>query len=313
MLSVIIPYAEKGNLQQAVDSIPVQGNEYEIIVVATGPGSNATRSLNTDKRALKIIASAKAGTAAAMNTGLMAASGEYILYLDPYSIVGENYLPPMIAHLEKNNDCDACYGDHGLYDITAPFNKDKLVADKRYPLYSDGTRYAREHLANYFGGNYIPQGCIVWRKDFLLRRKGHNEELTSDYNTELFVRSIFNGLRITAIDDKALVYVNANDPENGCPASMLDTGHMRQVLKNRKKMFGDLKKYSFEEDELFLALSTYLFDCWKQLRHAEPELAIDFVEFAKRVCWPIPVSGGLSYRLLARLLGPVKATELLFP
>ncbi len=78
-------------------------------------------------------------------------------------------------------------------------------------------------------------------------------------------------------------------------------------------MFTDLKKYSFEEDECFLALSIYLFSCWKDLRHKHPDLAIDFIEFAKRVCWPVPVKGSLAYKTLSRILGPERATEIMFP
>jgi glycosyltransferase involved in cell wall biosynthesis len=310
MLSIIIPInsstGDNPDLFRPILEALNSGTSTEVIVVHDNTATNMAGQILQSYPTVKVIASNGNGIAAAMNTGLAAASGKYINYLDSASIPDSNYYEAKLSRLERDSNCDACYGSYTLNrqnDSTA--QKHKL-----YPLYTDGTRYAREHMVNYLGGTYMPQSVIVWRKDFLLRRKGHNQELNTNYDEELFVRSIVNGLRITAVKDDTKIKVSSiNIGEN----LQSDEQHLRELLKTRKKMFTDLRKYSFEEDDCFLALGTFLFNKWTELRQTQPDLAIDFLEYGKRVCWPVPVQGSLAYRSLARLLGPEKATEMMFP
>ncbi len=301
MLSIIIPYyTGAGPLQQTLDSLDASLHKGVIIEVIVVDESNAGKLKLP--QGLIVQNNAGKGLSAALNTGLARAGGEYIAYINPGDIVGPGYFAAKILYLEKYSDCDGCYGAYHLTE-----KKDRLTS------YSDSTRYAREHLVNHFSGTFLPQSTLIWRKALLQRRKGHDETVEVEQDIELFVRSVFNGLRTIAIADDTKVQVNSVPGYFSVNTSITEQEKWRQVLKTRKKMFADLRKFSFEEDACFLAMSTYLFECWKVHRHTDKDLSIEFLEFAKKVCWPIPVRGSLSYQLLARMFGPEKATEMKYP
>ncbi len=209
MLSIVIPtYNSSVSIRDTLGPLTdacEAGIVSEIIVADDHSGDNTTDAVTTHYPAVKVLVNSNRGIAAAMNTGLAAATGKYIAYLDAGCIPGRNYFKAKVDLLEKTADCDAVYGVYELFG-----ENDKSKSALKYPLLSDGSRYAREHMINYLGGSYMPQSAIVWRRDFLLRRKGHNEELVSNYNEELFVRSILNGLRITAVNEGVLLKVSAN-------------------------------------------------------------------------------------------------------
>lgn len=314
MLSVIIPtYNREGLLKFTLDSLTAHlhpGVTLEVIVIDDGSTDNTANLIGKYYPEVKLLKNTGKGTPAARNTGLAAATGKYICYLDSDDLIGEQFFAAKIAYLETHADTDACYGTYDYFQSDGPFSKEQIQFKHKYPMYTDSTRYAREHLVNYLGGSYLPANSIVWRREFLLRRRGHDEHMMINQDVELFVRSIFNGLRIIGIDDKTSVFIRKHslDTRVGDPGNASEK--WRQILQLRKRIFADLKKYSFEEDDCFIALSTFLFNYWKMLRHTEPNIAIEYLEFAKKVYWPVPVKGNIGYRLLALLFGPVRATEI---
>jgi len=314
MLSVIIPtYNREGLIQFTLNSLLSHlhpGVNMEIIVIDDGSTDNTLDIINTQYPQVKLLKNKGKGAPAARNTGLAAATGKYITYLDSDDLIGEKFFAAKIAFLEKHSDTDACYGSYDFFLSDDSFTKDQIIFKHKYKMFTDSNRYAREHLINYLGGNYLPPNSIVWRRDFLLKIKGHDESLIINQDVELFVRSIFNGLRIIAIDDNTSVYIRNHSLDNrvGNPAKA--TEKWQQILKIRKRFFADLKKYSFEEDECFMALSNFLFNYWKMLRQSEPAVALEYLEFAKKVYWPVSIKGNAIYRLLGMLVGPVKATEI---
>lgn len=309
MFSVIIPAIGNNNslagLQATVAAVIAQGYITDVTIVADDLNLEIAKQIISQYPLTKMISSGRPGFAVACNTGLAEATGELIAYLQPGDLVDKNYFAGKIEYLRTHSECDACYGQHRY--------SDKSHNAKRYPLYTDSTRYAREHLVNFLSGTYLPQSSIVWRKAYLNRRAGHNEDYAVESDIELFVRSIFHGLRIIAVADDSTI-VLATPPGNMDTATTpAGVENWRQVLRIRKKMFADLRKFSFEEDDCFLALGTFLFDRWMTLRHEHREVAIEFLEFAKKVCWPLPVKGGAIVRLAAMILGPDRAIELLQP
>jgi glycosyltransferase involved in cell wall biosynthesis len=309
MFSIIIPAI--GNdislavLQATVGSVIAQRHITDVIIVADDLNLEKAKQINSQYPVTKMVSSCKPGFASACNAGLAAAGGELISYLQPGDLVDEHYFADKIEYLTTHSECDACYGQHRYTD--------KNHNTKRYPLYTDSTRYAREHLVNFLSGTYLPQSSIVWRKAYLIRRAGHNEDYAVESDIELFVRSIFHGLRIIAVAGESTIAIASVPGYLGTAATLAGVENWRQVLRIRKKMFADLRKFSFEEDDCFLALGTFLFDRWMTLRHEHREVAIEFLEFAKKVCWPLPVKGGAIVRLAAMILGPDRAIELLQP
>lgn len=314
MVSIIIPtYNRRGLIKYTLDSLDAAnhpGMKLEVIVVDDGSTDGVPDFIRENYPSVVLLRNPKKGAASARNTGLAAAKGEYVMYLDSDDLVGRGFFATKVACLDNRPDIDACYGKYEFFEADGEFSKDKIIFRHKYPMYTDSTRYAREHLENYLGGNFLPPNAIIWRRDFLLRRKGHDETLAINQDVEIFVRSIFNGLRLIGMSDDTYVYVRHHSLDDRVGVVKNSDEKWRQILAIRKKFFNDLTKYSFEEDGVKLAMATYLFNHWKMLRHTKPDIAIEYLYFAQKVYWPVPVKGGLPFRILAALLGPVRAAEI---
>ena len=236
------------------------------------------------------------------------ASGKYVMYLDSDDLTGERFFAEKIAFLEKNDQYHACYGEYEFFSADDAFSEKDIIFRYKYPMLS-GEHSARQHLANFLSGNFIPPHAIVWRKSFLEKIKGHDETLTINQDVELFIRAIFNGLRIMAITDGTKAYVRQHEIDKRVGNPRHGSNKWKQILDLRKQIFKDLKVYDLDQAEFHQAMSSYLFNYWRLLRHSDPELAKDFLDFAKSIHWPVQIKGSMPFRFLSAVLGPVNAVE----
>lgn len=109
-VSVVIPCFNQGAyLEEAIDSVLASDyGDYEIIVVDDGSADPATRQLveNLEKPRTRVLLGLNRGVAAARNTGIMQASGEYILPLDADDKISKAYIGKGVKVL----DTDPCIG-----------------------------------------------------------------------------------------------------------------------------------------------------------------------------------------------------------
>lgn len=115
LVSVVIPvYNVEQYLKECVDSVLNQTySDYEIILVDDGSTDNSGKLcdsyLSVDNR-IKVIHRKNGGLSAARNTGLDAASGDYIYFLD-----SDDYIEPVtlehLVHTAKTDDADMVFFD----------------------------------------------------------------------------------------------------------------------------------------------------------------------------------------------------------
>ena len=312
-LSIIIPvYNRAGLIKHTLNSLdPAHhpGVTFEVIVVDDGSDDDTWTVIERQYPHVRLFRNEKKGAAAARNLGLAKANGKYIMYLDSDDLVGENYFLKKIALLEADPEYLACYGEYEVFRSDGAFSPGQVIFSHKYPLL-DGYRNGREHLTNFLAGNFTPPHTIIWQRRFLVKIKGHDELLAINQDVELFIRAIFKGLRITAVHDDTRVYVRQHNVDSRVGDPKNNTVKWRQILELRKKIFAELRVYAYDEAECYEAMGGYLFSYWKLLRHTEPALATAYLNFAKEVYWPVSVKGGVGFRLMAALLGPVKAVEL---
>ncbi|MFT4803185.1 MAG: glycosyltransferase involved in cell wall biosynthesis [Mariniflexile sp.] len=109
LLSVIIPvynvekYIEKCILSVVNNNLPVE--DFEIIVVDDDSPDNSVsivRSMMTGYAQIKLISQKNKGLGGARNTGILNASGKYVLFLDADDYLKENALKYVITFASEN-------------------------------------------------------------------------------------------------------------------------------------------------------------------------------------------------------------------
>lgn len=309
-LSIIIPTYNRANLIRfTLDSLRKEhhrNQEYEVIVIDDGSDDDTEAIVRNEFSGVLFLKNKGKGASAARNTGLAAATGKYITYLDSDDLAGENCYIEKIKFFEQNIGIDACYGDYDYFESDGAFSNDSVIFKNKYPVIATADN-ARAHLINYLGGNFLPSNCIVWRKSFIKQIKGHDDSLKINQDVDLFVRALLNGLNIAAVSDNTKVYVRHHFADSRV-GSANNREKKVQVLELRKSIYADLKKYQFNDAAYYRALSMYLFNNWRQLRHTEPIIAAEFLKFAKEVCWPIEIKG--NFGMLAKIVGPVNAVNI---
>lgn len=165
-LSIIVPiYKVEDYLPACLDSVLLPGREdYEIIAVDDGSpdrsGQIAEEYAARFPGLIRVIHQENGGLGAARNTGIEAAKGEYLLFLDSDDSLFPGALEEMLRELEKDETCDVLF-----------FNDDQV--DESGKVLSRGVSCSREGaftLAEYPGLLLEqPSACTkLWRRRLFL-------------------------------------------------------------------------------------------------------------------------------------------------
>ena len=144
-LSIIVPiYNVAPYLRKCVDSLLAQDiSDYEIILVDDGStdesGAIADEISNTfslsplaSRLQLRVIHQANAGLSAARNTGIGAATGDYIMFVDSDDYLQPNVLGALMEQVDRDN-LDVLRFDYQnvneQYDVFLPFKDAKRDVD----------------------------------------------------------------------------------------------------------------------------------------------------------------------------------------
>ncbi|SKB86998.1 Glycosyl transferase family 2 [Lachnospiraceae bacterium] len=110
-ISVIIPVynVKTGYLEKCIESLEDQKgmdrSEYEVIAVDDGSRAETAEALDRlekDNTCLKVIHQENGGTSVARNTGLDAAAGEYVLFVDGDDWISDDCLSTILSDMERD-------------------------------------------------------------------------------------------------------------------------------------------------------------------------------------------------------------------
>ncbi|GCB48844.1 CDP-glycerol glycerophosphotransferase family protein [Streptomyces sp. NL15-2K] len=116
--SIIVPsHGVAGRLAQALDSVLAQSfGDFELIPVCDAPDSPAADvaagHARRDSRVAPVHSPPSAGLAGARNTGMRAATGAYLLFLDGDDVLVPGALAALDARLTKTGDVDVLHFEH---------------------------------------------------------------------------------------------------------------------------------------------------------------------------------------------------------
>ena len=186
-LSIIVPiYNVAPYLRKCVDSLLAQDiSDYEVILVDDGSTDGSSEiadaiqsmyasspnNLITSSPAIKVIHQENAGLSAARNTGIAAAQGEYVCFVDSDDYWQENVLGELMAQIEKEqldvlrfDYQNVKQTDKGEYEVFQP-NKYLHQVDTCREVV-DGMTYLDERM-----------GYACYAVQFIVRRELAVQEL----------------------------------------------------------------------------------------------------------------------------------------
>jgi glycosyltransferase involved in cell wall biosynthesis/2-polyprenyl-3-methyl-5-hydroxy-6-metoxy-1,4-benzoquinol methylase len=184
LVSVIVPtYNRTDMLVEALNSILHQTfRDFEIIVV-NDAGTDAEKiivDLNRENNITYIRHSSNRGLAASRNTGIKAAGGKYIAYLDDDDVYYPVHLETLVMALE-GSDYKVAYTD--AYRVHQRKENVKYVTRKRDLPYSHDFHYDQILVQN-----FIPVICFMHEKSCLDKTGLFDESLKVFEDWDLWIR-----------------------------------------------------------------------------------------------------------------------------
>jgi glycosyltransferase involved in cell wall biosynthesis len=184
LVSVIVPtYNRPGMLAGCLRSILHQTYPNVEIVVVNDGGTDIRKiidPLNQQNKITSLEHHSNRGMAAARNTGIAAAKGKYIAYLDDDDSYLPHHIETLVSFLE-NSDCIVAYTDaHRAHIKTINGREAVKKRDVPYSFDFDSDRMLIQ--------NYIPTLCVMHEKKCLDETGSFDEDLNVLEDWDLWIR-----------------------------------------------------------------------------------------------------------------------------
>ncbi|MGW5657452.1 bifunctional glycosyltransferase/CDP-glycerol:glycerophosphate glycerophosphotransferase [Streptomyces humi] len=171
--SIIVPsHGVAGRLSQALDSVLAQSfGDLELIPVCDGPdapaASVAAGYAERDARVVPVHSPPSAGLAGARNTGMRAARGTYLLFLDGDDLLVPGALARLAGRLTDTGDVDVLYFGHER----APWWEGEPTAPAAPLLAAAPPGPCAPEQAPELTGVALPAWSAAYRRDFVVDRR----------------------------------------------------------------------------------------------------------------------------------------------
>ncbi len=196
LVSVIVPcYNYAHYLPPCLDSVLRQSYQaVQLILVDDGSTDNTTDVAATYGGRLEVIHKANAGLSAARNTGIEAARGQYVLFLDADDVLHPDSIAQRVRFLSRNPEVDVAVCTSRNFSrrpqLRSPFGHWHLPKSK-----------LRLHLAHF---NIAPPHAYLLRRNVVDKVGGFDESLGACEDYDYWLRAVAAGFSFAA--SPGLVY-----------------------------------------------------------------------------------------------------------
>jgi len=193
-VSVIIPtYNCARYVPEAVESVLHQTyQDYEVIVVDDGSTDNTEKVLQKYRDKIRYIKQKNSGVAAARNTGIREAHGEWVAFLDADDLWLPLKLKIQMEFSDRHPDVDFIYGD------ASSFNSNGVLTKS---MFSERQPHEGNVIKNLLSENFIPILSVIARKKCFEKAGFFKEGMkySEDYEMWLRVAKFFKFGYITEV------------------------------------------------------------------------------------------------------------------
>lgn len=201
LVSIIMPAYNAGQyIKDAVDSALAQTySNIEIVVVDDGSTDDtaAIMARYAAEKRINFIQQKNQGVAAARNTALAVAKGEFVAFLDADDLFLPNKIEKQIGYLQAHPECGVCYCDIFHFRANAP---DKFLFLEQ-GMYSGDEVF--ERLLQRF---FINPLSVVARRSAIDVAHGFNPQYRTAEDFDLFLRMAYAGVRFEHMPEKLAKY-----------------------------------------------------------------------------------------------------------
>ncbi|MDQ1265915.1 MAG: hypothetical protein QG635_1067, partial [Bacteroidota bacterium] len=246
LVSVIIPtYNRPDMLERAIDSVLNQTyKSFEIIVIndAGDDIGELISKLNKNNNIKYFRHDLNCGNAAARNTGLKAAKGKYIAYLDDDDLFYLEHLETLVKFL-ISNEFKVAYTDAACVHLKKSGSEYKIE-------YKDIPYSEDFNAAKLLVHNYIPNLCVMHEKACLAEIAGFDEDLASHVDWDFLIKL-------------ALRFPFAHIKRTTCEFSLRSDGTNLTskrwlMLQTLKQVYNKTEKYIVDNSEIKNARQAFL-------------------------------------------------------
>lgn len=191
---IIVNYNVAGDVDICLSSISrvLKGIDYEIIVIDNNSTDRDIEKVSEKHKGIRFeFLKDNIGFGAANNYGAGISRGEYILLLNPDTIVTEDFINPIIDFIEKNNEAGACgpmlkYPD-GRYQYSCGPQMGLLYETAEALMFIKLFRYIfRRFYLNRYADNPVKVGwlsaaCMIIKKDVFTKTGGFDKDYFLNY------------------------------------------------------------------------------------------------------------------------------------
>lgn len=239
-LSIVVPiYNVSKYLSKCLDSLFRQGlssEEYEIICVNDGSTDNSLDIIQKyaeDYKQMVVITQTNGGLSSARNTGIKAAKGKYIQFVDSDDYLEQNVIKGLLEKMERDNLDVLRFNYRNVNEKYESFNPNREY--RQFVDYSDEVTDGLSFLTDRLGFS-----CYAWQ--FILKASLLQDE--SSYfksgiyfeDTEWTPRMLVRAERVTSVD--CLVYNYLMRP--GSITQGLTKEKQRKVLDDKMGLIAAL-------------------------------------------------------------------------
>ena len=183
LVSVIMPTFNRPTmLKKAVQSVLAQSYQHFELIVVNDAGTDVADVIKAfhDERIVYISLQENQGLPAARNTGLKAAKGEYIAYLDDDDVYYSSHLETLVGYL-KNGPCKVAYSDS--------YHVNQTLINGKYATIGKRVKFSRDYDKNQLLiANYIPVINIMHKKDLIETAGFFDEDLDAHEDWDMWIR-----------------------------------------------------------------------------------------------------------------------------
>lgn len=187
-VSVIIPcYNSTAYLPQAIESVLAQTyQDFEIILVDDGSTDQICEVISAYSASLNYLRQENSGPAVARNTGLRAATGKYLVFLDADDELLPAKLELQVGFLEQNPTIDIVYANGYSFKLEDGNEERQLFSENG--LLDQSLGAPAQSLKSLALSNAFPIHTALVRTECVLEAGGFDEELVALEDWDLWYR-----------------------------------------------------------------------------------------------------------------------------